>query len=102
MQVNIAGLIFTEEESTSGWVNRQVKDLRIKMPENFDKLESFSSSHLFECFHNLDIDVINAETRALHHSAFLFFGKCEVKEMLYQALAKFANNNDKEDTKLGG
>ena len=60
------------------------------MPDTFDKLESFNEGHKFECFHNLDIDVINAETKALHHSAFLFFKRNEVKDKLYQLLTKFA------------
>ena len=77
--VNIAGLIFTEEDSISGWVNRQEKDLKIKMPDTFDKLESFNNGHNFECFHNLDVDVINEETKALHHSAFLFFERKKSK-----------------------
>ena len=32
----------TEEHSISGWVNRQEKDLKIKMPDTLDKVESFN------------------------------------------------------------
>jgi hypothetical protein len=49
------------------------------MPETFDKLESFNEGHNFECFHNLEVDVINAETKALHYSAFLFFERSQRK-----------------------
>ena len=56
------------------------------MPDTFDKLDSFNEGDNFECFNNLDVDAINAETKALHHSAFLFFKKKEVKEKLYQLL----------------
>ena len=99
--INIAGLLFTEEDSISGWVNRQEKDLKIKMPDTFDKLESFNEGHNFECFHNLDVDVINAETKALHHSAFLFFEKKEVKEKLYSLLTKFALVKDFSNLRVG-
>ena len=27
--MNVAGLVFTEEDSINGWVNRQEKDLKI-------------------------------------------------------------------------
>ena len=38
--VNVAGIMFTEEDSFSGWVNRQVKVLEMKMPDNFDRVET--------------------------------------------------------------
>ena len=50
MLVNVAGLLCTEEDSISGWVNISVKDLNLKMPTKFDKLESFNEGHNFECF----------------------------------------------------
>ena len=39
--VNVQGILFTEEDSVSGWVNRQVKDLRIIMLYDFVKIEAF-------------------------------------------------------------
>ena len=36
------------------------------------------------------MDIINAETKALHHSAFLFFQRKEVKDKLHHLLGKFA------------
>ena len=60
------------------------------MPETFDKLESFNDGHNFACFHNLDVDVINEEHKVLHHSAFLFYKRKEVKEKLHQLLTNFA------------
>ena len=70
-------------------MNTQVNDLKIRMPETFDKLESFCEVYKFEWFHNLYIDVINAEIKALHHSAFLCFKRKEIKDKLYQLLGKF-------------
>ena len=40
LTVNVAGLIFTEEESISRWINRSERNIKIKMPTNFDELES--------------------------------------------------------------
>ena len=68
------------------------------MPDTFEKLESFNEGHKFECFHNLDIDVINAETKALHHSA--FFEQKDVKDKFYQLLTKFANYHIPEQADL--
>ena len=90
-----------EEDSVSGWVNRHVKDLRIIMLDDFVKVEAFDAGHKFECFHNLDIDVINAETKALHHSAFLFYEQKEVKQKFYQVLAKLAVAKDNANLKVG-
>ena len=95
-----AGLLFTEEDSRSGWVSRQAKDLKLKFPDNFDKLENFSEGHKFECFHNLDIDVINAETRTLHYSFHLFFERNEVKEKLHSLLGKFVMVKDVASLKM--
>ena len=68
--LNVAGLIFTEEEDAiSGWVNRSAKDIKCKIPTNFDELEKFDGVH------TLDVDIINADTKTLHHSAHLFFEK---------------------------
>ena len=47
--------------------------------------------HTLECFHNLDIDILNAATKAVHLSAHLFYEKAEVKEKLHSLLLnKFA------------
>ena len=73
LNVNFAGLMFTEEASVSGWINRTEKDIKVKMPKTFEELELWNNGHTDKCFHNLDIEVINAETKALHHSAHLFF-----------------------------
>ena len=70
--VNLAGLMYTEEESISGLINRNEQLIKIKMPINFDELEKYNEGHNLECFHNLDVDAINAEIKALHHSALLF------------------------------
>ena len=45
MQVNMAGLIFTEEESVSGWINRSVKDIKFKLPRTFAELETWDQGH---------------------------------------------------------
>ena len=65
---NVASLIFTEDESITGWVNRCAKDIKLQLPTDFDELEKFDSGHTLECLHNLDVDITNAETKALHHS----------------------------------
>ena len=71
--VNVAGLLFTK--AVSGWINRSIRDIKLKLPTTFDELEKIDRGHTLECFHNLDIDIINAETKALHHSAHLFYEK---------------------------
>ena len=43
-----------------------------------------------ECFHNLDIDVINAKINALHHSAHLFVERTEVINKLHSLILIFA------------
>ena len=72
--------MFTEEESIAGWINRNETVIKMKMPNNFDELEKYNEGHTLECFHNLDIEVINAEIKALHHSALLFFEKAEIRK----------------------
>ena len=59
------------------------------------------NGHKFVCFHNLDIDVINAETKALHHSVHLFFESAEVKAKLYSLLQKIAMVIDQTHLKMG-
>ena len=48
------------------------------------------NGHTYECFHNLEIEVINAEIKALHYSAHLFYEKAEVKQKMSQIINKFA------------
>ena len=69
--VDLAGLIFTEDESISGWANRTEQVIKVRTPNNFDELEKFDRGHLLEYFHNLDIPVIR--NQVLHHSALLIF-----------------------------
>ena len=49
---------------------------------------------LFEMFHNLDIEVINVEIKALHQSALLLFEMTKIKEKLQSLFQKFAVKND--------
>ena len=51
--------------------------------------------------HNLDIEVINAEIKVLHHSALLFFEKAEIKETLFSLVSKFAFQKDTAALKVG-
>ena len=51
--------------SISGWVTLYIKDLNVKMPDSFDKLESFRDGCMRGCFHYLDIDCSNAEKNAI-------------------------------------
>ena len=48
------------------------------------------NGHTYECFHNLEIEVINAEINALHYSAHLFYEKAEVKHKMLQVINNFA------------
>ena len=99
--INLAGLIFTEEESIAGWINRNEMVIKMKMPNSFDELEKYNEGHTLKCFHNLDIEVINAEIKALHHSALLFFEKAEIKETLFSLVSKFAFQKDTASLKIG-
>ena len=72
--------MFTEEETIAGWIYRIEDVIKMKLPSNFDELEK---GHNLECFHNLDIEVINEEIKCLHHSALIFFEKVEIKETLF-------------------
>ena len=49
----------------------------------------------------MDIDIINTETKPLHHSATLFFERKEVKDILHQLLGKFALVKDASTLKVG-
>ena len=71
------------------------------MPSNFDELEKYNEGHNLKCFHNLNIEVINAEIKVLHHSALLFFEKAEIKETLFSLVSKFAFQKDTASLKIG-
>ena len=97
----MAGLIFSEEESVNGWINRSEKDIKFRKPKTFAELETWDQGHTYECFHNLDIEVINAEIKALHFSAQLFYEKTEVKTKMLSILQNFAASTDFELLKIG-
>ena len=86
----MAGLMFTEEESVNGWINRSKKDIGFRKPKTFEELLVLDNGHTYECFHNLEIEVINAEIKALHYSAHLFYEKAEVKQKILQVINNFA------------
>ena len=71
--------MFTEVEAIAGWINRSEDVIKVKMPSNFDELEKYNKGHNLECFHILDIEVINEEIKWLHHSALIFFRKSRNK-----------------------
>ena len=75
-----SGLLFTEEDVKTSWVDRKLDALKIELPTNFDKLEQFKEGHLLNCFLNMDKEAINYETRALHFCAHMFFKKPEIKK----------------------
>ena len=101
LSVNMTGLLFSEEESVKGWINRTEKDIKFKKPNTYAELETYDYGHTFECFHNLDIEVINAEIRALHYSAHLFYEKTEVKTKMLSLIQDFAIAKSYEFLKLG-
>ena len=67
MQVNMAGLIFSEEESVSGWINRSTRDIKFRKPNTFSELETWNHGHTYKykCFHNLDTYSIKTEVKQL-------------------------------------
>ena len=79
MQFYMAGLIFSEEESVNGWINRSTRDIKFRKPKTFAELETWGYGHTYKFFHNLGIEVINAEIKALHFSAHLFYEKWKSK-----------------------
>ena len=99
--VNMAGLMFSEEESVSGWINRFVKDIKFKMPKTFAELEMWDIGHMYECFHKLESEVINAETRALHYSAHIFHEKADVENKLLSNIQDFAFTKHHSLLKMG-
>ena len=84
MQVNMAGLKFTEEELVSGWINRSIRDIKFKLSRTLAELETCDQGHTYKCFHNMED--IHAEIKALHFSAHLFYEKAEVKNQLLSIL----------------
>ena len=78
--INMAGRLFTEEESVTEWINISEKDIKFRKPKTYAELETIENGHTYECFHNLDIEVINAEIRALLYSAHLFYNIMKSKE----------------------
>ena len=52
MQINMAGLIFSEEESVNGWINRSTRDIKFRKPKMYAELETRDHRHTYECFHN--------------------------------------------------
>ena len=101
LNINTAGLIFSEEESVNGWINRSEKDIKFRKPKTYAELETFENGHTYECFHNLDIEVINAEIKALHFSAHLFYEKAEVKNKMLSIIQEFAVAKSYEFLKIG-
>ena len=101
LQVNMAGLIFSEEESVNGWINRSSKDIKMRKPKSFAELETWDQGHTYECFQNLDIEVINAEIKALHYSANLFYEKTEVKTKMNSIIQEFAVAKNYNLLKIG-
>ena len=93
--------MFSEEESIAGWINRNEKFVKMRMPTTFDELEKYDAGHTLECFHNLNIEIINAEIKALHHSALLFFEKAEIKEVLFGLVSNFAIQKNTQALKMG-
>ena len=83
--------MFTEADSIVDWIKSYAKGIKMKIPADFSKLEEMNYGHNFECVHNLEIDVINAETKVLHNSAHLFYEKPEVKNKLHALIHNFCN-----------
>ena len=67
------GLMFTEEDVKTNWINRKLGDLKFSLPTTFEELEQFQNGHLLECFLNLEKEAIDYETKALHFSAHMFY-----------------------------
>ena len=42
--------MFSEEESIAGWINRNEKFVKMRMPTTFDELEKYDTGHTLECF----------------------------------------------------
>ena len=55
----------------------------------FAELKKWDHGHTCEYVHNLDIEVINAEIKALHFSAHLFYEKTEVKTKMLSIIQDF-------------
>ena len=101
LQVNMAGLLFSEEESVNGWINRSSRDIKFRKPKSFEELETWDQGYTYKCFHNLDIEVINAEIKALDYSMHLFYVKTEVKTKMLSIIQDFATAKNYELLKIG-
>ena len=64
-------------------------------------MKTWDQRYTYECFHNLDIEVINAEIKALHFSAHLFYEKTEVKTKLLSIFQDFATAKNYNLLKIG-
>ena len=60
-----------------------------------------SRTYLPKCFHNLYIEVINGEIKALYYSARLFYEKTEVKTKMHSILQEFAVAKNYDLLKIG-
>ena len=52
------GLLFSEEDVKTNWVNRKVGDLSIELPTTFEELEQFMNGYLLNCFLNMNKEAI--------------------------------------------
>jgi len=99
LNIKSFGLMFTEEDIKTNWINRKVGDLKISLPTTFEELEQYKDGHLLECFLSLEKEVMDYETKALHFSAHMFFEKAEVKKALLSLVKQFAFKNQSESKK---
>ena len=99
LNIKCFGLMFTEEDVKTNWINRKVGDLKISLPTTFGELEQYKDGHLLECFLSLEKEAIDYETKALHFSAHMFFEKAEVKKALLSLVKQFAFKNQSESKK---
>ena len=51
----------------------------MKLPNSFAQLEEYKYGHLLKSFHNLRLDVINADSNALHSKLNVY--SCSLKEL---------------------
>ena len=97
--IKCVGLLFTEEDVKTNWVNRKVGDLNIELPTTFEELEQFKNGHPLYCFLNTNKEAVIYETQALHFSAHMFFEKPEVKKALHALVKQFAFKNQSDSKK---
>ena len=75
------GLLFTDEDVKTHWINRKFGDLKISLPTKFEELEQYKDGHLLECFLSLEKEAIDYETKALHFSAHMFLRKQKSRKL---------------------